>query len=178
MFLVLVCQLEVERKKCIDIIFKLLEYLPWIFWNTAQRLVLVFIERIIQKKTSHLMYLHCCLVLCGLWFDGLFSNFLCLFFQMLAKYYSSISHIWTWQSCMKYLHGVQIWELALLMNELLKKQTLYTFIFILPTLTLGPKFAPFLFTPEDIQYKSEILSQFWLWINHLFPQGCKLWVKN
>ena len=48
--------------------------------------------------------------------------------------------------------------LALLMNELLKKQTLHTFVLILPTLTLGPKLALFLFTPEDIDYISEILT--------------------
>ena len=51
--------------------------------------------------------------------------------------------------------------LAILMNELLKEEkTLHSFIFILPNFTLGPKFAPFLFTPEDIDYISEIIARF------------------
>ena len=38
-------------------------------------------------------------------------------------------------------------------------KTLHTFIFILPTFTLEPMFAPFLFTPEESDYISEILAQ-------------------
>ena len=46
------------------------------------------------------------------------------------------------------------------MNELLNKQTLKTFVFILPTFTLVPKLAPFLVTPEDIDYIYKILAEF------------------
>ena len=49
--------------------------------------------------------------------------------------------------------------LALLMNERLKKTNITYFVFTLPTLTLGTKLAPFLFTTEDIDYIYEILAQ-------------------
>ena len=55
---------------------------------------------------------------------------------------------------------INIGALALLLNEILKKYSLYDFILNLPNLTLGPKLAPFSFTPEDINYISEILAQF------------------
>ena len=71
------------------------------------------------------------------------------------------------------------YESSSLPNEwAIEKTNITYFIFILPTLTLGPKFAPFLSTPEDIDYIYEILAQFWWWINHVFPQGYKKGVTN
>ena len=52
------------------------------FSNSEQMLVIVFICRIIQKKSSYnLMYLHCLLVLCGCLIDAPFSPFHVCFFK-------------------------------------------------------------------------------------------------
>ena len=63
--------------------------------------------------------------------------------------------------------------LALLMNEHLKKRTFHVFIFILPTSTLGLRFAHFLFTHKEINYISGTPAQFLLGIINLFSRGCK-----
>ena len=42
----------------------------------------------------------------------------------------------------------------------LKKQTLNFFVFILPTSTLGPQLAHFLFTHKEIDYIAGTLAQF------------------
>ena len=53
-------QVEVP-KKLFALIFKLYEYLPYMFSDTAQRLVIVIIGRTLQQKlnsSSHIMYFH------------------------------------------------------------------------------------------------------------------------
>ena len=66
--------------------------------------------------------------------------------------------------CIVPTQSSNITALAFLLEEHLKKQTFYVFIFILPTLTLGTILAHFLFKIKGIDCIYKILAQFQLGI--------------